>query len=332
MQENAGAATNGARIPFLESLRGAMKGRFPSVVVPMLLLAAGACASPAARISLPPVTPETTGQYDVGRFVWHDLVTGDVAAAREFYAGVFGWTFQEVVGEDVTYALILDGGVPIGGIAPIDDDDITVASARWLSLLSVDDVDRVASEVEQAGGSIDMGPWTNPTRGRMAVVTDPQGATLGLIRALGGDPPAQDPAALVSGRWMWTELWARDAAAAVSLYGDLVGYEAESTDIAEVGEYRVLVSGGQPRAGVNELPWPEVLPNWLPYIKVDDPAAIARDVERLGGTVLIPPNADIRNGSLALVLDPGGAAFAIQRWPIDASGDDDLPGGIGGGR
>lgn len=308
-----------------------MKGWFPSAAVPVLILAATACAAPAARIALPPVTPEATGQYDVGQFVWHDLVTANVTEAREFYTGVFGWTFEEVIGDGLTYSLILDQGVPIGGIAPIDDGEITVESARWLSLLSVADVDRAASAIEQAGGSIDMGPWTNPTRGRMAIVTDPQGATLGLIRTLGGDPPSPDPDALVSGRWMWDELWARDVSAAVQLYQSLAGFGVQETTLAQSGSYRVLVSGGRPRAGVNEIPWPEVLPNWLPYIKVDDPAAVARDVERLGGTVLIPPSAEVRNGSLALVLDPGGAPFAIQRWPIDASGDDGLP-GVGGAR
>jgi len=30
----------------------------------------------------------------VGRFVWHDLVTRDVAACRKFYAALLGWEFE----------------------------------------------------------------------------------------------------------------------------------------------------------------------------------------------------------------------------------------------
>jgi hypothetical protein len=118
---------------------------------------------------------------------------------------------------------------------------------------------------------------------------------------------------------MWIELWARDAGAAATFYQSVAGYGVESTDVFEAPDYRVLTRDGRPRAGVNQIPWPEVQPNWLPYIKVDDPAAVARRARDLGGTVLIPPVQEVRDGSAGLILDPTGAAFAIQRWPIDSS-------------
>ena len=74
---------------------------------------------------------------------------------------------------------------------------------------------------------------------------------------------------------------------------------------------------GRRRAGIIHLPWQEVTPNWLPYVNVEDPAAMAKRVEELGGQVLIPPRPDIRNGSVGIVTDPSGAAFAIQKWPVD---------------
>ncbi len=72
------------------------------------------------------------------------------------------------------------------------------------------------------------------------------------------------------------------------------------------------------RAGLLQLP-PElegVQPNWLPYVRVEDPAALAAKVLSLGGTVVIAPRAEIRNGTLAIVTDPTGAALALQKWPI----------------
>ena len=116
---------------------------------------------------------------------------------------------------------------------------------------------------------------------------------------------------------MWIELWAHDAMAAITLYQSIAGYGVEGTDVIASPEYRVLTRDGRPRAGVNQIPWPEVQPNWLPYIKVDDPAAVARQARELGCSVLIPPLQEVRNGSVALLLDPTGAAFAIQRWPVD---------------
>lgn len=308
-----------------------MKPQKMRAVVPAaLLLVVAACTPSATRVDLTPVTPTPTNEYHPGQFVWYDLVTDDVTSAKNFYGELFGWQFEDVQGDDIVYSVVSHRGVAIAGIVPIDDGDVNVASSRWLSLMSVEDVDEAANAIERAGGSIDFGPTDNPTRGRLALVTDPEGATVVFLRARDGDPPNRDASELVSGRWMWTELWARDAVAAARLYQSVAGYQIETTDVAQSADYRVLTRDGRPRAGVNQLPWPEVQPNWLPYIKVDDPSAVARRVEQLGGTVLIPPLPEIRNGSVGLVMDPSGAAFAIQRWPID--GSPETPGGVGGAR
>ena len=59
-----------------------------------------------------------------------------------------------------------------------------------------------------------------------------------------------------------------------------------------------------------------VQPNWLPYVRVEDPSALAAKVVSLGGRVAIAPRPDIRNGTLAIVIDPRGAALALQKWPL----------------
>jgi predicted enzyme related to lactoylglutathione lyase len=59
-----------------------------------------------------------------------------------------------------------------------------------------------------------------------------------------------------------------------------------------------------------------VEPNWLPYVRVEDPAAMAARVASLGGRVLIPPSSGIRGGTLAVILDPTGGAMALQKWPL----------------
>jgi len=64
-------------------------------------------------------------------------------------------------------------------------------------------------------------------------------------------------------------------------------------------------------------PWETVTPNWLPYIRVEDPAILVERVASLGGKVILAPSEDIRNGSVALIADPSGAAVALQRWPME---------------
>jgi predicted enzyme related to lactoylglutathione lyase len=298
----------------------------------LVAISLGACAPSAPVLELTPVSPTPTGDVHPGQIVWRDLVTDDLEAVQEFYGGLFGWTFADVQDDGRVYSVIRRNGQAIGGIVPVDDRDPAVSSARWLSLMSVPDVDATIADLRAAGGSVEVGPRTNPTRGRMALVRDPQGAQLVLVRAAGGDPPFRTESDIGSGDWLWTELWASDAGAASSFYVDLVGYSAERPQVdGAPSEYRVLRVGGRPHAGVNEIPWDDVQPNWLPYVRVDDPAAVARRAEELGGRVLIAPDPSVRQGSAALLMDPTGAAFAIQRWPVEGA---ESPGasGLGGAR
>jgi predicted enzyme related to lactoylglutathione lyase len=84
-------------------------------------------------------------------------------------------------------------------------------------------------------------------------------------------------------------------------------------------EYHLLKRDDRARAGVRQLRWEDVRPNWLPYVLVENPAAVAARVEGLGGRVLIAPNDEIRGGNVALIVDPSGGVFAIQKWPMDES-------------
>jgi len=51
----------------------------------------------------------------VGKFVWHDLMTDDQAAAKRFYAGLFGWTYEDTTRfGDEPYTLIISDGLYVG--------------------------------------------------------------------------------------------------------------------------------------------------------------------------------------------------------------------------
>jgi hypothetical protein len=76
------------------------------------------------------------------------------------------------------------------------------------------------------------------------------------------------------------------------------------------------MKGEKGYAGMLTIPWRNVKPNWLPYVKVKNPEAVAKKAESLGGMVILAPEKDVRNGSVAIVADPTGAAIAIQRYPF----------------
>ncbi len=262
---------------------------------------AAACASSRPR-PLPPVTETPTGIVTPGKFVWVDLVTDDVAGARNFYGQLFGWSFDGSDGKD-GYVRVLQDGAPIGGMVSIERPEGEARESAWVGNLSVADVDEAAALVKRKGGSVARGPVDAPERGRIALVSDPAGAEVLLVRASGGDPPDASP---TTGRWLWRELWTHDTEGASAFYAELVGYESDTVDI-KGGNYRIFKQGGVPRAGLRTAP-DDVEPQWLPYVKVEDPAATAARASKLGGRIVA------QDVDAAILVDPGGAAIGLQKW------------------
>lgn len=279
----------------------------PAIVGLGLLLTALSCYQP---VELPPLNPVPTGAHLPGKFIWRDLLTEDVASARAFYGALFGWEFRSVAGGE--YVVVLREGTPIGGIVRADKS-VKVHVAQWVSWLSVSDVDAAVATVLDAGGQVQRGPLVLKGRGRLAVVLDPQGALLVLVRSTDGDPRDAEPQ---PGSWLWTELWTHDKSGSLTFYERLAGYTTEERQVAG-GPYTVMVGSGSPRAGVVASPFDSVATNWLPYVRVDDVSATVAQVRELGGTVLVEPRDDRRAGTAAIVADPTGAAFVVQKWPID---------------
>jgi len=271
-----------------------------------------ACASSGPTVV--PITPQPTGQYHPGKFVWYDLLTEDLDRAKQFYGGLFGWEFQDDPDDD--YVSILQGGRPIAGIAlAARQEDFSVS--QWVTWLSVADVDASVMQARRAGAAVLREPRDLQGRGRYAVITDPQGALLALVRSTSGDPEDREPE---YGTWFWTELWTTDVPRATTFYQDLAQWERTTAQEAVLEDYVMFQREGRPRAGLIEIEWEGVRPHWLPYIRVRNPAAVAARVESLGGRVVIEPSPDIRGGSVGLILDPTGAAFAIQQWPVEQGG------------
>jgi hypothetical protein len=117
--------------------------------------------------------------------------------------------------------------------------------------------------------------------------------------------------------FFWMEHLARDAGAALVFYKTLAGFGSSVRALPNGGEYHVLETD-RPRAGLFQIPADATMvdPNWLPHVRVEDPAALAAKAASLGGTVLLAPRPDLRGGTVAVVADPTGGAFALQKWPL----------------
>lgn len=275
----------------------------------LMLCLAVVTACAVKQATVPAITPNPTGNYLVGKFVWFDLLTNDVQGAQRFYGELFGWDFEPELSGDLFYATIKKSGTPIGSIIYLKRIDENITESRWLSYLSVPDVDQAVDYVRQGGGVVLKEPRDLPDRGRVAIVRDPQGAILALIRSKDGDPPDGDGEI---GNWMSNELWTTDVTAAVAFYKTLVGFEAETVDLSTGESYRQLIQADRIRAGVVPIPWEDIKPNWLPYVAVSDISSTIAHATALGGKVVIEPDETNTDDSVAVILDPSGAAFAIQ--------------------
>jgi len=273
-----------------------------------------ACASHTQ--TAPPPAAAVGNPSRVGDFVWQDLMTDDVEKSRTFYEQLFGWKFEQTSRLGRPYFIARSGASPVAGMASVARRTPDEPVAQWLSYLAVNDVDAVANRVTAAGGRLLVTPTPINTN-RAAVAVDPQGAPIGLVK-LGTTVilPVGGPTAPV-GAFFWRDYLARDVETARTFYSDLAGLTADRPNREGiVSQYILRRPGPLPVAGIIAIGERDITPNWLPYIRVTDPVAMATRAEQLGGRILMRASPDIRNGSVAVVTDPAGAAMALQKWPI----------------
>jgi len=118
-----------------------------------------------------------------GSFVWNELYTRDVEAAKAFYAATSGWAFEgmPMPHQNRTYWMARADGKPVAGILDmrgIVPDDVP---PHWLGYLEVDDINRRVAGIEQHGGSVVRQPFDVPGFGRIAIMVDAAGALMGWV-------------------------------------------------------------------------------------------------------------------------------------------------------
>ena len=286
--------------------------RFKRIFVVLSLLLVGAVACTTA--SRPDVSGMTFASDPLlGKVVWHDLITEDLDGVRPFYAGLFGWTFEEANTErTANYVLARKGNIIVAGLLGREAANDGENYSRWLPYISVDNVDAAVARSTAAGASVAV-TARDVAIGRVAAIIDPQGAVIGLVRSNIGDPDDATTAAM-PGRPVWTELLANDPRAAAGFYTTLAGYQPRSLE-RRGGEYFVLARDGTDRAGIFQNPAEgDYTPVWITAFGVDDPTAAAAKAVELGGRIILPVSSDLRDGTTAVIADPSGALLVLQSW------------------
>ena len=252
-----------------------------------------------------------------GSFVWYELLTPDPVAAKTFYDAVVGWNIEAQPSGEMDYRMIgrADGGNAGGVMRLTDEMREHGARPAWLGYVGVDDVDQSVAAIEQDGGKALMAAFDIPNVGRIALVTDPQGAPFYVMRAT----PLQGQEGNVSdvfrpmglGSVSWNELATRDLEAAKRFYPARFGWTlGDVMPMGDMGDYQFITHHGVP-LGAMMTAAAENHPRWRYYFRVENVDAAKQAVEAGGGTVIHGPQ-EVPGGDRILIgTDPQGAEFAV---------------------
>ena len=122
------------------------------------------------------------------------------------------------------------------------------------------------------------------------------------------------------GTFSWADLVTTDPTLAKAFYTSLFAWDA--TDMPVPGSvYTMLSKGGKNVCALYEMPADMrslgVPPHWQSYVSVEDVDKAAERALELEATVIAQPFDVMEAGRMAVVLDPGGAKFAM--WQANKS-------------
>jgi predicted enzyme related to lactoylglutathione lyase len=250
-----------------------------------------------------------------GRFVWHELMTSDPAAAQTFYKKVVGWKTSKMEGGDFDYTFWLAGDTPdtmIGGLMAIPAEAAAMsAPPSWLAYTEVPDADATVAQAVKQGAKVLMPAKTVEQAGRFAVLQDPQGAAFAVITSAMPLQPETDPAPR---QFSWHELSTSDQPAAIRFYEQLFGWEKKAEhDMGDMGMYHMFGRDRFTYGGIMKRPPQVPRSAWLHFVRVVDSAdAAAERARNAGAKVMVPPMEVPGGDRIAVLSDPQGAVFAVH--------------------
>jgi uncharacterized protein len=278
--------------------------------------------------------PERSG-YIPGVPCWVDTSQPDPEAAVDFYSGLFGWEFENVMPPDSPgkYFIARIRGGDVAAVGSIPEG--TPPEAAWNTYIWVESADQTASKIRDAGGNVVMEPFDVMAFGRMGVFTDPEGAVFSVWQA-----NEHKGAQIVNehGSLNFNGLNTRDPEGAKRFYGAVFGWTTlelpggfEMWTLPGYGDHlereynpdirKQTEEAGGPEGFVDVvasiLPigddQPDARPHWSVTFAVDDADAIAAKAPELGGKVIVAPM-DAPWVRTTTIADPQGATFIASKY------------------
>lgn len=276
-------------------------------------------------------------RYIPGVPCWVDTSQPDPSKAVEFYGGLFGWDFENVMPPDAPepYHMARLSGGDVAAVAAVPEG--APPTAVWNTYVWVESADDTAAKAADAGGEVLVEPFDVGEDGRTAVIADPEGAVFSLweARRHRGARIVNEPGSL-----NFNDLYTRDVEAATAFYGSVFGWEvfelgsdrlwslpgyADHIETFNPGFKEGMAESGVPGfadvvASLSLLaPDVDRPPHWGVTFGVADADETAERARELGATVVVEPF-DAPWIRATVITDPQGATFTASQYvPENAS-------------
>lgn len=120
-----------------------------------------------------------------GQFSWNELIASNPQAATDFYGKLFGWQATAFSPPGMPaggppYTLFKSGAndeMGAGGMVPAPAPGMP---SQWVPYVVVENADTSLARASELGAKVCVPVMAIPGVGRIAVIQDPQGATIGL--------------------------------------------------------------------------------------------------------------------------------------------------------
>ncbi len=255
-----------------------------------------------------------------GAPIWYELMVPDAGAVAQFYKAVIGWDIA-AEGMDMPngaqYRMITrpDGG-NAGGVLTLTQE-MLAGGARpgWLSYFHVEDVDAAVEKAQALGAALWMAQDI-PGTGRIAMLSDPQGAAFYVMKPI---PPEGQPEARSDvfdqnkiGHCRWMQLNTPDAPAANEFYKQLFDWDTQNTmPMGPAGDYHFIEYDDKAIGAFNPMTDSGGMPHWLLFFAVEDIEAARAAAQANGGTITNDIH-EVPGGDFIIVTkDPAGAVVGF---------------------
>jgi uncharacterized protein len=246
-----------------------------------------------------------------GRFIWHELLCNDITAATFFYSQILPWKGQPYSPGSPYTMFTAQDGKPVAGAMRLSDEARAAGTgAHWRGYIGAADVDATLAQAVALGARVLQPAQDVPVVGRVALLSDPEGAVFGLYRPA----PTAVYAEPGKGGYAWNELAARHRESALAFYQRLFGWELRPPmDMGGGFQYQTFGLGGQDFGGAYTIPPERAMPpSWCPYAHGASADATASRVLAAGGKIVHGPVAVPGGGRIVQFFDSQHALFAVH--------------------